>query len=200
MGARVIQLTQYVSATDVQSALGCSRSQAYYHLRAAAGRTDGTRSALRVAVHVWERYAKRLAVSARKLERSELAPSTGDSASAPVTKGQRSRYKMTEAQAAAMLAQQGGACAICERAIAFDGRGSERAVFDHDHHAEEEHAVMHVRGILCYACNTGEGAYGSSVERHLRGALYLLRTSYRAPAAGRARDLLGEIAAELGAQ
>jgi hypothetical protein len=49
----------YVSAADVQAALGCSRSAAYRHMRAAAGRPVGTRRMLRVTTESWRRYATR---------------------------------------------------------------------------------------------------------------------------------------------
>ena len=56
MTARVLPITVFVSASDVMQALGCSRSLAYEHLRAAAGRPPGTRGLLRVPVAVWEDY------------------------------------------------------------------------------------------------------------------------------------------------
>jgi hypothetical protein len=55
--ARVLPLTQYVSADDVVRALGCSRSTAYRHLAAAANRPDDARGLLRVPLKVWESYA-----------------------------------------------------------------------------------------------------------------------------------------------
>ncbi len=65
LGARTLPTTQardvpiriYVTAKDVMAATGCSRSEAYRRLRAAAGRKRGTRKLLRVPVDVWERYA-----------------------------------------------------------------------------------------------------------------------------------------------
>lgn len=50
------------------------------------------------------------------------------------------RYGITVEQRDAMVASQGGTCAICRGAMA-------RAVVDHDH------ATGKVRGVLCHACN-----------------------------------------------
>jgi hypothetical protein len=55
---RRLELTAYVSAKDVQQALGCSMSQAYVHLRRATGKTG--RGLLRAPVDVWEAYSHRL--------------------------------------------------------------------------------------------------------------------------------------------
>lgn len=55
--ARVLPLTVWVAADDVQRALGCSRSLAYQHLARAAGRETGARGLLRVPIATWEAYA-----------------------------------------------------------------------------------------------------------------------------------------------
>lgn len=85
-------------------------------------------------------------------------------------------YGISEGEVEHRLQAQDGRCAICQRKISRGGGGL-RAVVDHDH-AAESLGTMHVRGILCASCNHAEGNYRSSVESHLRGALYLLRTSY----------------------
>jgi len=57
---RLPLLRRWVSAADVQVALGCSRASAYEHLRRAAGRTPGAVDAgrlLRVGLEAWEAYA-----------------------------------------------------------------------------------------------------------------------------------------------
>lgn len=66
MIARVLPLTVYVAAADVQRALGCSRSLAYWHLARAAGRVEGSRGLLRVPLHTWEEYARRTFVEAQE--------------------------------------------------------------------------------------------------------------------------------------
>jgi hypothetical protein len=55
---RLLELTIFVSAADVQRALGCSRSMAYEHLRHAAGRDFGDRGMLRVSIPIWEAYVE----------------------------------------------------------------------------------------------------------------------------------------------
>lgn len=61
MTARVLplQLEPTVTAADVMAQLGCSRSAAYEHLRAAARREQGARGLLRVRLSVWESYCAR---------------------------------------------------------------------------------------------------------------------------------------------
>jgi hypothetical protein len=50
--------TQWICASDVQRLLGCSRSSAYRHLRAASGRHRGEAKLLRVPLAKWEQYAE----------------------------------------------------------------------------------------------------------------------------------------------
>jgi len=59
----------------------------------------------------------------------------------------KARYGMTLADYDAMLAEQGGVCAICK--TSYDRTLS----IDHDH------ATNLVRGILCSNCNTGLGSF-----------------------------------------
>lgn len=59
IGAPQPKVPAFVSARDVQAALGCSKSAAYRHLRFAAGRPMGTRKMLRVSTVTWARYAAR---------------------------------------------------------------------------------------------------------------------------------------------
>lgn len=47
----------------------------------------------------------------------------------------------------AMLAAQGGVCAICHEACDWKRRDKQPLVVDHDH------ATGRVRGLLCHACN-----------------------------------------------
>ena len=59
MNARVIPITVFVCAADVERAVGCSRSAAYDHLRRASGRAPGARGMLRVSIATWESYAEK---------------------------------------------------------------------------------------------------------------------------------------------
>jgi len=84
-------------------------------------------------------------------------------------KGQRNAdlkrlYNITEADEAAILASQGGHCALCP--------GTLRLGVDHDHVTKE------VRGILCFRCNTAIGKLGDDEAGVLR-ALEYLRTPCR---------------------
>ena len=59
-------------------------------------------------------------------------------------------YGITEKQADALLASQGGRCAIC-RTDTPNGRGA--------WHLDHDHATQAVRGFLCQACNSGLGFF-----------------------------------------
>jgi len=55
------------------------------------------------------------------------------------------RYGITAADAAAMVAAQGGLCAICKAAPAV--------------HVDHDHATGAVRQMLCFNCNGGLGQF-----------------------------------------
>ena len=57
----------------------------------------------------------------------------------------RRRYGITGEEADAMLAEQGGVCAICEVAPAV--------------HVDHDHATGAVRALLCFNCNGGLGQF-----------------------------------------
>ena len=69
---------------------------------------------------------------------------------------------LTQTQYDAMLAAQGGACAICRKPETEVGgkRGCvtvKRLAVDHDHE------TGHIRGLLCRRCNTALGFFGDDV-------------------------------------
>jgi hypothetical protein len=68
---------------------------------------------------------------------------------------------LTEAAYAAMVAGQGGRCAICRR------KPDEALCVDHDH------ATRRVRGLLCKTCNSALGLLGDGPDL-LRAALEYL--------------------------
>lgn len=73
----------------------------------------------------------------------------------------------------AMLAAQGGGCAIC----GSPGRDYISLHVDHDHETGD------IRGLLCFTCNNALGDLGDSFERMLRAAEYLDRDDELAAAA-----------------
>lgn len=82
------------------------------------------------------------------------------------------KYGLTEESYNAMLEEQGGVCAICHDG--FEGG------FPHiDHYHDGGHAQ--VRGILCYSCNNGLGAFGDSPERLIAAAEYLMSSDRWSP-------------------
>lgn len=82
------------------------------------------------------------------------------------------KYGITLEQYDALLAQQGGVCAVCRDPIA-DPRGF-RPHIDHDHETGA------VRGVLCYRCNTGLGVFRDSVDNLAAAIEYLKRHRVRA--------------------
>ena len=86
------------------------------------------------------------------------------------------RYGITLEQRDALLAAQGGTCALCPAEIGFSGRGFDRSTAHIDH----DHATGKVRGILCASCNTALGRLGDSVESLERAVKYLRGDQYAA--------------------
>lgn len=74
----------------------------------------------------------------------------------------------------AMLARQGGHCAICP-ATEVGGRGG-------SFHIDHDHETGQVRGLLCHGCNVGIGNLGEDVDRLMAAAAYLLSTQNVLPA------------------
>jgi hypothetical protein len=71
-------------------------------------------------------------------------------------------YGLSREQYDAMLADQGGGCALCGRKP-----GRRELAVDHDHQTGQ------VRGLLCSSCNGALGVLGDSREGLLRALAYL---------------------------
>lgn len=83
----------------------------------------------------------------------------------------RQFYGITAAEYDAMLAAQGGVCAICARPESAKRRGKVFALaVDHCHD------LGHVRGLLCGNCNKGIGGLGHDTGRLEAAIAYLRRT------------------------
>lgn len=81
-------------------------------------------------------------------------------------------YGMTIADYDALLAQQGGVCAICRQSETVKRKGRLlRMPVDHDHKTGE------VRGILCHRCNRALGLLNENAFILRRAISYLGRTS-----------------------
>lgn len=77
----------------------------------------------------------------------------------------RRLYNISVDQYDALVAQQGGVCAICGGQNAT----TKRLFVDHDH------ASRHVRGLLCNVCNRGIGAFHDDTGLLRKAADYLAR-------------------------
>jgi hypothetical protein len=76
------------------------------------------------------------------------------------------QYGLTVDAYDALLAEQGGCCAICG-----DPPGKRPLAVDHDHETGD------VRGLLCLPCNTGLGLFRDDLERLAAAAAYLDATT-----------------------
>lgn len=74
----------------------------------------------------------------------------------------RRKFKITQADYEAILAMQGGGCAICGKAP-----GKISLHVDHDHETGE------VRGLLCVGCNNALGQFHDDQELLARAADYI---------------------------
>jgi len=73
-------------------------------------------------------------------------------------------YGLTPESYDAILAAQGGGCAVC-------GKASKKLCVDHDH------VTGKARGLLCGTCNTAIGALGDTVEKVWKAVAYLSAAS-----------------------
>lgn len=76
-----------------------------------------------------------------------------------------SRYNTTKEEHEAMLSQQGGKCAICNKPVS--GKNE---------HIDHDHETGTIRGILCSSCNLGIGKFEDSPELLVKAAEYLLKS------------------------
>ncbi len=74
------------------------------------------------------------------------------------------KYGMTEDQYEALLTSQNFRCALCETDKP-GGRGR--------FHIDHCHTKGHVRGLLCFACNTGLGKFKDNPAALRQAAAYL---------------------------
>lgn len=79
------------------------------------------------------------------------------------------KYGITPADYDAMLAAQGGVCAVCRR--------DDRDRLNRRLHVDHDHATGRVRGLLCARCNNAIGHAGEDPERLRALALYLEEAS-----------------------
>lgn len=75
----------------------------------------------------------------------------------------QNKFGLSEADIQEMLEDQNYTCAVCPRDLE-----KSRWVIDHDH------KYGHARGILCYGCNNGLGAFDDSIEM-LEAAIWYLK-------------------------
>ncbi len=80
----------------------------------------------------------------------------------------RNRFGITRDEYNALLAEQGGVCAICDQPETAVRMGHVLPLsVDHNHRTNA------IRGLLCSACNIGIGSLAESKERLLKAIAYL---------------------------
>jgi hypothetical protein len=83
-------------------------------------------------------------------------------------KGRLRRYRLTQAEYAAMLARQRGRCAVCGDEPRRQRNGKDGLLIDHDH------ATGRVRGLLCARCNRDMVVIDYPAERRERLTAYAI--------------------------
>lgn len=86
----------------------------------------------------------------------------------------RNKYSLSRDEYDALLAAQGGGCAICGTTVA--GNRGRMLNVDHDHACCPGHKSCGkcVRGLLCARCNVGLGAFQDNPDRMVAAAAYLV--------------------------
>jgi hypothetical protein len=74
-------------------------------------------------------------------------------------------FGITQAEYDAMLAAQGGGCAICGR-TPREGKSL---------HVDHDHETGRIRGLLCFRCNGGLGQFAEDEDRLVAATAYLGR-------------------------
>lgn len=112
-------------------------------------------------------------------------------------KGRRAlyaRYGLTDTDVEAMMAAQGGVCAICHKPETRKSRHASdtttRLAVDHDE-PRRMRRLFCVRGLLCSKCNVAIGGLGHDVDR-LRSAIAYLEAAEKDFAARDANPSEGE--------
>jgi hypothetical protein len=96
-------------------------------------------------------------------------------------------FGLTSSQYEAMLADQGGGCALCGRAPQ-PGRSL---------HVDHHHETGVVRGLLCFRCNAGIGQFREDKLRLADAIVYLARGRHALERDRTERELFVELVCEL---
>lgn len=133
---------------------------------------DGKRNDCRACT--WERERKRRErpeVHARMLETQRIRRKRDYDPEVARDWNLRGKFGITHADYEAMLAQQGGSCAVCG-----GDNGGKHLHVDHDHtccSGSRRSCGNCIRGLLCSGCNMGLGLLNDSLE-NLRAAIKYL--------------------------
>lgn len=109
----------------------------------------------------WERTHKKKAAEKKK----QWAEANPDKVIAASRRRQLKLFNLTEKDYQSLLHKQQGKCAICD--TVFPGGAGKNFAVDHCHETGL------IRGLLCFACNTGIGKLKDNAELLIKAAQYL---------------------------
>jgi hypothetical protein len=109
-------------------------------------------------VKAWQQANPERVKATRKAARPRRAPIDRDARLRRV-------FGLCAEEYEAMLAKQGGRCALCKR-IPRKGRSL---------HVDHNHTTGVVRGLLCFRCNAGMGQFQEDIFRFADAIVYLAR-------------------------
>lgn len=86
----------------------------------------------------------------------------------------KSKYGIGLREYREILDKQGGVCAICGNPEEKEqSRGNNKGKNKDSLHVDHDHITGHVRGLLCYRCNTGIGKLRDDANILRKAARYL---------------------------
>jgi len=140
---------------------GCQQSKALSHFNRKGSRYfSKCKSCMRVIGRLWEQrnWDRRLGYRRSNYDREKA-------------KGRwLKRYGMTLQDYADLNQTQGGLCAICRKCPLNRRHELGRLL-----HVDHDHKTNKVRGLLCFRCNAGLGAFGDNLDLLVNACSYLSR-------------------------
>lgn len=149
----------------------CAESKPSAEFGKNRARADGLSYACSECTRRANRMWRESSPTHREKNRKKLAELYRDDPDTYLNYRYRSAYGITLARYNEMLAEQGGACAICRQRP--DGQ---RLAVDHDHSCcptAKKSCGKCVRGLLCARCNRGIGYFDDDSAMLKRAAAYI---------------------------
>ncbi len=87
------------------------------------------------------------------------------------------KYGLTPLAFDAMFAEQKGCCAICGLKFAKENKAGYRTASNDYPRIDHCHETGDIRGLLCFKCNIGLGAFGDNTDTMTKAITYLLEAN-----------------------